>query len=687
VIYLDFETRSAANLKKIGAFLYAQDESTEVMCNAYSFDDSPVVRLWHPGFEDQTPMMAKTKAAQALPPRNLIAQPYPTELFERIEAGEPVEAHNSFFERCIWHFQCVLKMGWPKIAFEQWRCSAAKAATYGLPRRLEFLTGPEGLNLKKHSKDMGGHRIMLKLSQPRTKTKNGPQPKWHQNRDELLKLFRYCVGDVRAEKSASHHLRDLPPDELKAWRMNQQMNARGIHIDRGLCVASIALAEEYRERAGKRFAEITDGEIDKHTQKKRLKKWLNSKGIQVDSVAKPILEEVVKTAEGDVKKMLTVWMWANKTSVAKYVTALRNIGDDDIIRDTSMYHGAHTGRDAGKKVQFLNLPRNCPKNIEGLCEAIKDHSDLGEWGNPIEAASRALRGMVTSREGRDIIAVDYKSVEARGAFWVSGHEKGLENFRKLDAGELPGQDIYTLQASDMYGRLILKKDDTERQGGKVATLGCTYQMGENALITFALTLGVVLTPEQSADIVTKFRASNKVLVDFWYECENSAIEAVKFKGSTVKQGYLQWRVHGKFLFCRLPSGRCLSYYRPSLKMNRVHPRPTVRNPDPEPFDKLSLRYWGEYKSSRFGWVFTYGGKLTENIVQALCRDIMRDGMFRTEEAGYPTLFTVYDEVIAEPRKGFGSVEEFCDLLTQVPEWAPGFPIMADGWRANRYRKD
>lgn len=689
MIYLDFETRSKADLRKIGAFLYAQHPSTEVMCCAYSFDDDPRVWLWHPGFKDQTPLMAKTKKDQAESPRELRAMPMPQNLFDRIASGETVEAHNSFFERCIYWFQCVQKFGWPKVKFPQWRCSASVAASYGLPRDLANLTGANGLNLAKHQKDMEGHRIMLKLCKPRVATKNGPQPEWHQNREDLIILFRYCVGDVRAERAASGHMRPLPPDELRAWQLNQRMNERGIHIDRDLCENALLHVDEYREMADKRIEELTGGAITKHTQKARLKTWMHSCGLMVDGVGAPVLKGLLEggdLSEGNAE-LVDLWIWANKTSVAKYTTALMNMGDDDIVRDTSMYHGAHTGRDTGKKVQFLNMPRDCPKDIEDLSSTIIAHGDLSRWGNPIHSCSRALRGMVTARPGHDLMAADYAAIEARGTFWISDHEEGLENFRKLDAGELPGQDIYTLQASAMYGRLITKADDEERQAGKVAVLGCGYQMGGPKLVDYAMSnWGIELTEEEAGDIVMKYRSANKPVKDFWYACENSAIQAVRHKGKEIVQGKIKWRVHGNFLYCRLPSGRCQSYYRPSLKMVWVNPRKTKKNPNPEPFEKLSLRYWAEYKPKQYGHVSTYGGKLTENIVQAMCRDVMRDGMFRVDEAGYPMVFSVYDEVVSEPKKGFGSLEEFCDLLTTVPEWAPGFPIQADGWRKDRYRK-
>lgn len=684
MIYIDFETRATADLKKVGTFEYAKHPATEMLCLAYTFDDDPRVWLWHPAFTDQTPLVGKTKAERARPGRDIPRSPDPVNLFERIAAGDEVEAHNVFFERCIWHFLCVQGMGWPKIRFPQWRCSAAKAASYALPRKLEQLTGNQGLRLVEQ-KDMVGHRVMQKLTRPRKPTKADPDSPWHQTRADLLTVFRYCVQDVRAERAASKRLRELPPEELRTWQLDQTINAKGIYLDRDLAEAALATADDYRAQAGERLAVLTGGKVKKTTQRVALIEWLETQGVHTDSLAKDVTTQLLKDLpEGPAREAIHLYAQAGKTSVKKYAAMLDRVSDDGRIRDGLMYHGASTGRWAGKGAQPHNLPRNCPKDIDALCEAIKRGESLEPWGEPMEALSRALRGSFIAAPGKEFVSADFSAIEARGTFWIADHEKGLETFRKIDAGEFPNQDIYTWTASEILGRLITKDDDEERQvWGKVPTLACGYQGGVNAIWNFA--------PDMDEDVAERvvqlYREKHYPVKDFWYAAEKAAIQAVKFPGKVVEQGrWLKWRVHGKFLFCRLPSGRCLSYYQPRLKMVKVKPRPTKKNPCPEPFEKLGLRFWGEWKPKRWGWCGTYGGKLTENIVQALCRDIMRDSMHRCEAAGYPTVLTVHDEQVAEVPAGFGDLDEYCQLMAQTPEWAPGFPVAAEGWRGTRYRK-
>lgn len=688
---MDFESRSEVDVRKVGSYAYASHPSTEIICLSFLFEDGQEADLWHPAFEDQTPLVAKTKAEQAIPARDLPRLPDPTELFERIERGELFEAHNAFFERCMWWFLCVQKMGWPKVKPEQWRCSAAKGSSYALPRKLEKVAKVLGCG---EEKDMEGHRLMLKLCKPAGKTslafKAGQ--KWHQKVDELERVFAYCRQDVMTEHAVSQKLRPLPEIEQNTWLLDQRINARGVHIDRGLAMRALDVAEDYRLDAGERLSELTGGKITKHTQRGRMLEWLASRGVETEGslnaeTQKRLLEEVADDSEEH--EALTLWHWANRTSTAKYNAMLTRMDPKDgRVRDTLMYHGASTGRWSGKGVQPQNFPRACPEDpaeLSALCEAIISDEPLDRWGkNDMDAIVQALRGTITARPGCDLISADYAAVEARGTSWIAEHEAGLQQFRDLDAGLLPNQDVYTLMATSILGHTVTKDDKKDRQTwGKVPVLACGYQGGVHAIWNFAPDM----EEELAEEVVEKYRSANQPVVDFWYATERHAIKAVRNPGQTIEQGpFLRWKVHGKFLFCRLPSGRCLAYYRPHLKTQMIHPRPTKKKPFPEPFEKVGLRFHGEIKTGVWGVCSTYGGKLTENIVQALCRDLMRDAMLRVEPAGYPIVLSVHDELVSEVRKGFGDLAEFEALMAQTEPWAASFPLIAEGWRGERYRK-
>ena len=265
--------------------------------------------------------------------------------------------------------------------------------------------------------------------------------------------------------------------------------------------------------------------------------------------------------------------------------------------------------------------------------------------NIMQLLSSVLRGTITPAPGNELIASDYSAIEARGTFWVTGHTEGLKAFELIDSGAMPGQDIYTWQASEIHGRTIYKSDDQERQDGKVVILGCGYQMGGPKLASYAAKMGVELTEDRAAELVKADREKNWPVVDFWYKTNNAAIRAIRNKGTLVKQDHIAWGFRGRFLHCRLPSGRLLSYLGPKVVVV-----------DTDWGKRPEIQFWGVDTYTR-QWIrtSTYGGKLTENVVQALCRDIMAEAMVRAEKEGYPIILTAHDEIVAEVPKVLASV--------------------------------
>ncbi len=686
MIKLDFETRSEADIKKVGTYEYARHPSTEIMCLAHLFDDEPEVRLWHPGFRDLSYLQCVKKADRTeddIPPAL-----FPAELCDRVHAGELVEAHGSWFERCIWHFQLAEKLGWPAVAHGQWRCSAAHAASFSLRRALEHVAADLGLA---QQKDAEGHRLMLKLSKPRKPTKGDPDSKWHQKAPELLRLFDYCKQDVRTEDAISNFLPPMPQVEIDTWLLDQKINWRGIHCDRALVDGALSVGAGAEEAAQEELCNITYGLVEKATQKVQFLDWLEGEGVKVPTKlnAKKKLIRTTEAAglekllEGEliehVRRAVEVWLAVAKTSVRKYTTFDRHMADDDRVRGTMLYYGATTGRWSGRGPQPHNMPRNVPKGFEQIVEDVSTGDyDLvavlyGE--DEVQGTLKSIaRGIITAAPGHILMVVDLGQIEARGTFWVSGHNAGLDAFRKADAGL--GPDIYCWQAEQIFGYKVTKDMD-ERQAGKVVVLGCGYQMGAGKLVTYAEGLGVTLSEEQAVRAVKGYRKANWPVKDFWDEANRCAIEAVD-TGRVVEQNeHIRWGVRGRFLHCRLPSGRMLAYLDPAVDWGEA--------PWGEKIRKLYFSGTNTY-TRKWERTDTYGGKLTENIVQALCRDIMRDGMLRADAAGYPLILTVHDEIVAETKTNFGSLDEYKELVIQQPKWAPKFPIVADGYRKDRYKK-
>lgn len=701
---MDFETRSAAELRQVGTYRYARDASTDILCLCWTWDDDPRVWLWTPGFEDLSPLQV-VKRADRRPRHDIARSPDPTELWERILLGETVEAHNAFFERNIWDAIMVPRYGFPAVEHEQWQCSAAIAASFAMRRKLEHVA--MDLNCSEQ-KDMDGHRLMKKLSTPRRPTKRDPDSQWHQSRRDLLRVFRYCAQDVRAERAVSNALRPLKDRELEVWRLDQTINLRGLHLDRPLVEKALEVGAAAEAEAQARLKAITRDEVDKTTKRGAFKEWLRGEGITIptklvkeidDEGEESMVEKETIGAEHlrgilsgaglppHVAQAIEIWIGVNKTSTKKYAAMMNRLSADDRVREILRYWAATTGRWGGLGIQPQNFPRNCPKpkEMERICDDLKlygydDMAMMYGAENLMVLLSRILRGAITAAPGHELVAADYSAIEARGTFWIAGDEGGLEAFRQIDSGAWPGQDIYTWEASKFVGRTVYKSDEFERQvWGKVPILGCGYQMGPPKLVAYAGGMGIDITSQQAETIVYGYRNEHWQVKEFWYEAERCAQLAIT-RGSKaapveMADGRIKWAVRGGFLHCRLPSGRLLSYFRPQLEWDADFGRM-----------KITFTGYATYKPGLWTRTSTYGGKLTENIVQALCRDIMRDAMLRAEAGGYPIVLTVHDEVVSEIREGEGDLAEFKGLLAQQPEWAEGFPIAVDGWRRRRYGK-
>lgn len=289
----------------------------------------------------------------------------------------------------------------------------------------------------------------------------------------------------------------------------------------------------------------------------------------------------------------------------------------------------------------------------------------------MEVLACALRGVIIPKRGHQLYVADYAGIEVRVLWWVADDKVGLELLRT-------GQDPYCALASDMYGRPITKKDP-ERQLGKAGILGCGYQMGwSKFVVTCATQYGLTISDETSQRVVETYRSKFHRVKQFWYDVEDTAVQAMMHKGRTVACGRVKWLREGNFLFCILPNGRRLAYPFPELRETTT----------PWGAVKMQLTFMGMNTYTK-KWMrqSTYGGSLVENIVQAISRDLMAGALQRCEQGGvYTPILSVHDEVIAEVPLGVGDVHEFEGVLTECPTWATGCPIGAEGWRGQRYRK-
>ncbi len=717
-VSLDFETRSAAELKRTGTFRYAEDASTDVLCLAFAFDEEEDVLLWHPAF-----------------PSAGIAEEgveHLERLARYVRDGALMWAWNAMFERCVWEMVLRRRVpGMPPVPPGSWRCSAALAATYALPRKLEECSPALGLPVRK---DASGKRLLAKLSKPRKPSKKDPRAGWNEDAADLTGLFSYCRQDVRTERAIKGQLRDWPAPELAMWQLDQTINLRGIQLDREMAHAALRLAKEARAVADDRIRRLTLGSVPGCTKRADLMTWLEQdRGVVLPNLQKQTLERLLGSDEEeeedaapdfsaderpvedakveakielppDVREVLRLWLSTNRSSTKKYLAMLERVCLDGRIRDTLRYHGASTGRWAGQGIQVHNFPRGSLGKlgkktskaavVDAACRDVRERS-RGDvemiWGDVMDVLATTARSALVAAPGHDLVVADFAAIEARGTFWAAGDEPALEVMRKSDRGE--GPDIYRVQAGEIYALdpTTIGKDSDQRQLGKKAVLGLGYQMG-GPKFQFTCTQDRIDIPLAFACRVVKvYRESHLEVVALWKELEALAIEAVR-RGPDApplwdSRHITAWAVRGRFLHCRLPSGRLLSYYRPWVTIE-----PFVWT-DPETGEKKNmgmrdkLNFWGiDTYTKKWSPQKTYGGKLTENVVQALSRDLMAAAMPRCEDAGYPVILTVHDEVVSEVPRGFGSVKEFEGLVATTPAWADGLPVVAEGWRGPRYRK-
>lgn len=699
--HIDFETRSAADLLKVGADVYAQHPSTDALCLAIGFNEEPI-DIWYPG-----------KMNSNLP-----------RLLEHVKKGGKVFGHNiGAFEMLIWNNVMALNYGWPELKIEQCEDTMAMAYAMALPGSLDDASRAAAIP---YQKDLAGYRVMLKLSQPRSFAADG-SPIWWDKKDfpeEYEKLYAYCKQDVEVERALCKRLLRLSPYEQRVWELDYKINRRGVYIDTTAARVAMALVENEKARLNEEIRKVTNNAVAMCTATGQLSDWLKSKGLNVPSVAKADVVDMLsrKDIPADCRRALLIRQEAAKTSTAKLQAMLNGSSAGGRIRGLFQYSGASTRRWAGRRVQLQNLPRPTIKqekidhvfellNRYGVKAADKIRDDMKLA--PMNTISDCIRGFLRARPGYDLIAVDFSSIESRVLAWLAGGETKLNVYRT-------GGKIYEYVASGIYlckpAEII--KEDPRRQVGKVAELAFGYQGGVGAMQTMAKGYNVTLAPTYqsllkrattehlrmtdfvynmnkdkyediskeefyASDLIKQFwRESNPEIVKYWEDLKVASISAVQNPGKAfaagVKGREVYYKMAGSFLWCKLPSGGVICYPYPRVEMRSAFEGsdkvPTLTCMGVDGYTKK----WERYP--------IYGGLLAENNTQSLARDVLVEAMFGVEKNKYPIVMTIHDELVVEVPKTFGSLEEVERIVKILPPWAVGLPIAAEGWRGERFRK-
>jgi DNA polymerase len=648
-VYIDFESRSQCDIWSSGAWVYSQHPTTEILCLCLAIDDGGIINL-----------------ALNAPGATFIAQ--------LISEGAEFHAHNAFFERAMWQNILTPRHGFPPIPLRQWRCTAAKASAHALPKSLE--KAAQALECK-HQKDMTGSKMMKFLA-----SSTGPI-----DPDKLERLIEYCKNDVEVEREIDKKLPDLDPREQRIWFLDQHINDTGVRIDVEACKQAVHCIAEETTRLTARLTSLSGGEIKAGTQTAAIKRFLEAKGLDLPDLTKKTVKDALAGAEEGVQKILILRQQLSLTSNAKYQAFLDCCSMDGRVRDTLVYHGASTGRWTGKLVQLQNLAKPGQENFDnqGPIEILKNGGyetmSLLYGDDLLNTLSSSIRGMLIPTQGHEMFITDFAAIEARVVMWLAGEEVGIKMFEAGDKDpSIP--DIYVETARRIFrNNKLLKKDKKERQVGKTTVLGCGFNMGPPKFQVTCDKYGIDLGPKNTAyeswgetimlsqlalDSVFGYRDMFKKVVKFWYDLELGCKRAIQ--GSPQQIGKVVCYVDKDFLRIRLPAGRTLAYHRAKVEGDKI----SFLAADP-----VTKRYVPEQ---------TFGGKICENVVQAVARDLMADAMLQAASLGFRVLFTVHDELVLEALRGTKTEEDVLKIVRTVPSWAAGCPVNAECEKVLRYKK-
>ncbi|MCL6598968.1 MAG: DNA polymerase [Alicyclobacillus macrosporangiidus] len=652
---VDLETYSSVDIKKSGLHKYVQSPDFEILLFAYSFDGQAV-------------QVVDLARGEQLPPEVLAALQDP---------GIVKHAYNAAFE---WY--CINKF-W-RSPLEQWQDTMLHGLYCGYTAGLAATAAALGLPEDKRKMSVGAAliRTFCVPCKP-TKSNGGRTRTLPHHEPEKWELFKeYCRQDVVVEVEIERRLSafPVPEQEQRLWQLDQLINAHGVAVDMEMVEGALAVDEAVTTELMNEAIRLSG--LDNPNSVQQLTKWLTEElGEEVTDLRKDTVAELLKTTDdGAAKRMLEIRQELSKASVKKYAAMRDTVCADGRARGLLQFYGAsRTGRWAGRLIQVQNLPRNHMEAM-GIARELVKQKKLDAlriiYGNVPDTLSQLVRTAFIPSPGNVLVVADFSAIEARVIAWLAGEEWVLDVFRSHGK-------IYEATASQMFGVPLdlIKKGNPEyelRQKGKVATLALGYQGGTGALVKMgALQMG--LTEDELPDIVYRWRAANKRIVDLWYSLENAALEAVRTGQAIGVQGLIvaregDYATGQDFLTIRLPSGRKLFYARPFIQPNEM--------------GREALYYHGvNQKTRKWEIIPTYGGKLTENCVQAIARDCLAESLLRLHQAGYQTVMHIHDEVVLDVPRERSDLDAVTALMGQPISWAPGLPLKADGFITEFYRKD
>lgn len=650
---IDIETYSDVDLRSVGAYKYCDSPNFEILLFAYSIDGGPVECI------------------------DLTLNDIPKEIVKAIADPNVLKiAFNAQFERV-----CLSKHLYPitRLMLDpaQWHCTMVHSNELGLPASLGQCA--RYLNIDQQ-KDSRGTQLVNFFSKPCKPTKANGMRTRNLPEDDPEKwqtFIEYCIQDVNTEMAIAEKLSRFPvkESEWEHYTLDQVINDRGSEIDHELATAAIEIMDELTEKNTEKMKAITG--LENPNSLKQFKEWLTAQGAPFEKLGKDIVEKALALGNlpEDVEKALRLRLSLSNSSTKKYLMMDAARCSDGRIHGILQFYGANrTGRWAGRLLQVQNLPRNYLDDIGFARELVKarDTEAIGWfYGSVPNTLKQLIRTGLIAKEGHRFIISDFSAIEARVIAWYANQEWVLDVFKTHGK-------IYEATAAQMFHLGAVEEYDWKshegkdmRQRGKIAQLALGYQGGPGALKAMgALEQGI--QENELQEIVDRWRKANKRIVNFWYETQKKALSALQNGGVIRGPKGLKFFKKGGFLFIQLPSGRKLAYAKAHLEEGNYGP---------------AIFYEGQGDKVMFTKQQTYGGKLVENIVQATARDVLAEAMLRLDSAGYPIVFHIHDEAVAEVPEGQHSIEEMNEIMSVVPDWAEGLPLAAAGFETKYYMKD
>lgn len=655
-MFIDLETRSDADITKTGVYRYADSPCFDILLFAVSIDDAPV-QVYDLAQNDIIP----DNILHALADHNVMKHSF-----------------NASFERvCI---SVWLKRNYPELFHgygnpqdsvsdyldpESWRCSMVASAYLGLPLTLAGV----GAVLKLEQQKMTEGKALIRYFCVPYDTIHGV-PKFRSPADapDKWQIFKaYNKRDVETEMEIEAKISKFPVPQ-SVWEeyiLDQKINDRGIQVDMPFVQNAIQIGDTVKKALTEKLSNITGLENPNSVQ--QMKNWLSESGLEMQSLGKKEVQEQLLTAPTHIREVLQLRQQTSKSSVKKYTAMQNAVCHDRRARGMFQFYGANrTGREAGRIIQLQNLPQNHLPDLEEARDLVLsgdiDALDMLYEDIP-DTLSQLIRTAFIPKKGYQFIVADFSAIEARVIAWLAGETWRMESFAR-------GEDIYCASASRIFGVPVVKHGENGhlRQKGKVAELACGYGGSVGAMKAMgADALG--LSDAELKQIVTDWREASPHIVQLWWDVEAAAMKAVRQKTSAETHGII-FSYESGFLFVQLPGGRRLAYVKPRIGENR--------------FGGESITYWGVGTSKRWERLETYSGKLVENIIQGIARDLLFYSMKTLSDCFI--VGHIHDEIIIECIKDT-SLSDICEQMSVTPEWADGLLLRADGYECNFYKKD